>query len=216
MQLHADLSLPARVRTEDLEWVSSPSPGVERRMIERDGDEVARATSLVRYAPGTRFPPHRHELGEEFLVLEGVFSDENGDFPAGTYVRNPPGSQHAPHCDDGCTIFVKLRQFDLEDLESVCIDTHTAPWEAKASGVEAQRLHRFRTEHVELVRLAAGASRSVGGPDGLTELLILEGELVRDGRRETRGTWLRVPAGRHSVASAPNGALFWRKAGHVR
>lgn len=78
--------------------------------------EVARATSIVRYAPESRFAEHIHELGEEFLVLEGMFSDEHGDYGAGTYVRNPPGSSHSPYTVDGCTIFVKLRQFDPADL----------------------------------------------------------------------------------------------------
>ncbi len=83
-------------------------PGVERRMLERDGDEVARATSLVRFAPNSAFSAHRHGGGEEFLVLEGVFSDESGDFPAGTYARNPVGSRHVPSSELGCVIFVKL------------------------------------------------------------------------------------------------------------
>ena len=73
----------------------------ERRMLERDGEEVARATSVVRYAPNSSFDPHTHGGGEEFFVLDGVFSDEHGDFGPGTYVRNPPGSRHTPRQRQG-------------------------------------------------------------------------------------------------------------------
>ncbi len=124
MNINADLSQRAVVRSEELPWVESPLPGVDRRMLERDGGEVARATSIVRYAPDSAFSAHTHGGGEEFLVLEGVFSDESGDFGPGMYVRNPPGSRHAPRSGPGCTIFVKLRQMDPNDQEFVRVDTH--------------------------------------------------------------------------------------------
>ena len=81
---------------------------VERRMLDRIGEEVARTTSVVRYAPQSRFSPHTHGGGGEFLVLDGVFQDEHGDFP----IRNPPTSSHTSGSAPGCTIFVKLWQFD--------------------------------------------------------------------------------------------------------
>jgi anti-sigma factor ChrR (cupin superfamily) len=83
LKLNADFSKRAVVHAATLAWTASPVPGVERRMLDRIGDEVARATSIVRYAPRSCFPPHVHGGGEEFLVLEGVFQDEHGDFPAG-------------------------------------------------------------------------------------------------------------------------------------
>jgi anti-sigma factor ChrR (cupin superfamily) len=89
---------------------------------------VARATTIVRDAPQSRFSAHAHDRGEEFLVLDGVFADEHGIYPAGTYVRNPPGSSHAPYSDEDCTLFVKLRQFQPEDLARVVIDTNCADW----------------------------------------------------------------------------------------
>jgi anti-sigma factor ChrR (cupin superfamily) len=115
---HADQSL----------WQPSPLPGVDRRLLDRVGDEVARATSVVRYAPGSRFDAHRHGGGEEILVLDGVFSDESGDHPAGTYLRNPPGSSHAPYSQEGCVLFVKLWQFAATDTISVRLDTRSEPW----------------------------------------------------------------------------------------
>jgi quercetin dioxygenase-like cupin family protein len=129
MKINADLSQRAVVHSEELPWIDSPLPGVQRRMLERDGGEVARATSIVRYAPDSRFVPHTHGGGEEFLVLDGVFSDEHGDFGPGMYVRNPPGSRHTPRSAKGCTILVKLRQMAPEDQEHVRIDTTRAPWQ---------------------------------------------------------------------------------------
>ena len=123
MNLNSDFGTRAAVHAARLDWTPSPIPGVDRRMLDRIGDEVARATSIVRYAPHSRFAPHTHGGGEEFLVLEGVFQDEHGDYPTGTYVRNPPTSSHTPGSEPGCTIFVKLWQFDPDDRTPVRIDT---------------------------------------------------------------------------------------------
>src|SRR5215472_3143638 len=119
MLLNDDLSTRTLVHAAALDWVRSPAKGVERRMLFRIGEEKARATSIVRYAPGSRFARHGHPGGEEFLVLEGTFQDETGDFPVGTYVRNPPGTGHAPGSESGCTIFVKLWQFKANDRERI-------------------------------------------------------------------------------------------------
>jgi anti-sigma factor ChrR (cupin superfamily) len=77
MKLNADFTKRAVVHAATLGWKASPMPGVERRMLDRVGDEVARATSIVRYAPGSHFSPHVHGGGEEFLVLEGAFQGAN-------------------------------------------------------------------------------------------------------------------------------------------
>jgi hypothetical protein len=97
-------------------------------MLDRIGDEVAKATSIVRYLPGSKFKTHTHEFGEEIFVLDGVFSDETGDFPAGTYIMNPPGSSHAPHSESGCTLFVKLRHLGSDQLEREVLNTTKATW----------------------------------------------------------------------------------------
>jgi hypothetical protein len=123
MKLHADMNRKAVVHAAQLDWLASPIAGVERRMLHRLGDEVAQATSLVRYAPGSQFSAHTHSGGEEFLVLEGVFQDEHGDYPAGSYIRNPPLSRHIPGSAIGCTIFVKLWQFDPQDRRHVIVHT---------------------------------------------------------------------------------------------
>jgi hypothetical protein len=157
MKINAELGQRAVVYSEELPWVASPLPGVDRRMLERDGGEVARATSVVRYAPNSSFDAHIHGGGEEFFVLDGVFSDEHGDFGPGMYVRNPPGSRHTPGSGPGCTILVKLRQMDPGDREHVRIDTTATPWQpAPAEGMSVMPLFERGSEKVALWRLAPG------------------------------------------------------------
>lgn len=67
MRLNADFSRRAIVTPEQYQWVASPQSGVERVMLDRVGEEKARATSIVRYAPGSWFPQHPHPGGEEIL-----------------------------------------------------------------------------------------------------------------------------------------------------
>ena len=71
-------------------------PGDERMKLDRIGDEIACATSLVRYSPNSSFSPHEHASGEEIFVLGGVFGAGHGQYPAGTYIRNPIGTRHQP------------------------------------------------------------------------------------------------------------------------
>ena len=218
MRINADFSRKAAVRPEDYRWVGSPSPGVERVMLDRIGDEVARATSLVRYAPNSEFPPHVHGGGEEFLVLEGTFGDEHRRYPAGCYVRNPIGTAHAPRVGaDGCVLFVKLRQFDPGDDRAVVVETRTAKdWAECAPGLETLELHRFRGEHVSLVRAAPGtALRPVAGRGG-AEVLVLEGG-ARDADGDyPAGSWLRYPdLGRFDARAGDDGALLYLKRGHL-
>ena len=172
MDIRADLNKTAHVSAREFEWVDSPLPGVERVMLDRVGEEVAVATSIVRYAPGARFDPHGHALGEEFVVLEGVFSDEHGDFPVGSYVRNPPGTSHTPHSDPGCVIFVKLRQFDEADLTPV-----SAAIPMSLDGDVAQELYRYGDEQASYVHVPAGERFAFSASYYVRELLLISGEL---------------------------------------
>src|SRR5215470_5625042 len=176
MELNADFSRRAIVHAASLAWTPSPIAGVERRMLDRMGGEVARATSIVRYAPRSRFSPHTHGGGEEFLVLDGVFQDEHGDFPAGSYVRNPPTSSHTPRSEAGCTIFVKLWQFDPDDRAHVRLDTTGLTYSSapERAGVGVMPLFQDARENVRLERWASDAEIVLPAPSGL-ELLVLDG-----------------------------------------
>jgi hypothetical protein len=217
MELNADFSQRAAVHAAHLAWAPSPIAGVERRMLDRIGDEVARATSMVRYAPDSRFSAHTHGGGEEFLVLEGVFQDEHGDYPVGSYVRNPPDSSHTPGSQPGCVIFVKLRQFEPGDRTHVRIDTGRVPFQSvpERPGVEILRLFRDRHEDVRLERWAAGRRVEIEAPNGI-EILVLEGSFVEGGEEFTRQSWLRLPPGSSLRADAgPPGCRVWIKSGHL-
>ena len=216
MLLNTDISRRVVIDTETEPWLDSPLPGVGRRMLERDGDEVARATSIVRYAPGSRFSEHSHGLGEEFLVLEGVFSDEHGDYPAGTYVRNPPGSSHRPCSRDGCTLFVKLRQMDPEDRRFVRIDTAGAPWSpGSEQGLLVMPLHSDERESVALTKLKPGTRLERRHLPAGEEILVLEGVLEDDYGAYPKGTWLRNPPGSSHAPRSGAGCIYYTKTGHL-
>jgi anti-sigma factor ChrR (cupin superfamily) len=216
MKINADLSERAVVYSEELPWAPSPLPGVERRMLERDGEEVARATSIVRYAPNSRFDPHTHGGGEEFLVLAGVFSDEHGDFGPGMYVRNPPGSRHTPRSAAGCTILVKLRQMDPDDQEQVRIDTTTAPWQrGSVEGAGVMPLFERGSEKVALWKLAAGTRLARHEHPGGEETFVLDGVLEDELGCYPRGAWLRNPPGSSHQPFSPDGCLLYVKTGHL-
>ena len=199
MLIHADMTKRAVSFADEAQWVPSPMAGVERRMLERDGDEVARATSVVRYRPGSRFPRHEHAFGEEFLVLEGTFADEMSEYPAGSYIRNPPGSGHAPWSEDGCVLFVKLRQFHPDDRERVAIDTRSAEWfPGITRGIAVLPLHGFGSERVSLVRWAAHTHFVPHAHRGGEEIFVLAGAVEDEEGRYAAGSWLRNPAA-HSL-----------------
>ncbi len=215
--LNAEFDRRAAVHASQAPWVPSPAAGVERKMLDRVGGEVARATSLVRYAPGSHFAAHVHGGGEEFLVLEGVFQDERGDYPAGTYVRNPPTSSHTPGSEPGCTILVKLWQFDATDREQVVIDTTRGAYASVAgrTGVERLPLYQGYGETVAVERWDADTHSRLQAAGGI-ELLVLEGTLEIDGESFARHDWLRLAAGTALDARAGSaGCRFWVKSGHL-
>jgi len=217
MELNADFSQRIAVHAARTDWVNSPIPGVERKMLDRIGGEVARATSIVRYAPKSKFPPHVHGGGEEFLVLNGVFQDERGDFPEGTYVRNPPQSQHTPGSESGCMIFVKLWQFDPHDRTHQSIDTNKMTFlpQADRAGVEVIALFQDAREDVRLERWTPNANVELSVPNGI-ELLVLGGSFSEGGEIFEQYSWLRLPARGKLIARAgAKGCRIWVKSGHL-
>ena len=197
------------VRLDDISWQLSPSSGVERKMLERQAAERGHATSVVRYAPGSRFAPHVHAGGEEFLVLSGVFSDESGNFPRGSYVRNSINSKHAPHSDGGCTIFVKLCQMEERDEPQLHAVVHPELMSGRRNG--EQLLHESRRERVTIERLAEGSRQQLSG----AELLIVEGAVEIDDRRLEGQSWLRIPARERAELRALRSTLLWKKTRHL-
>jgi len=217
MNVNDDFSIPAVVDTNKLVWIQSPAAGVERKFLDRVGKEIARASSLVRYAPNSSFAPHTHDGGEEILVLDGTFSDENGDYPAGTYLRNPPNSFHSPHSKDGCTIFVKLRQFRENDSAAVRINTTAANWyPGLVNGLSVMPLHEFDGVGTALVRWAPNTIFRPHVHPGGEEILVLEGVFHDENGSYPKGTWIRSPRySKHAPFTKSEGAVIYVKTGHL-
>jgi hypothetical protein len=187
-------------------------------MLDRVGDEIARATSIVRYAHGSAFPPHVHGGGEEFLVLEGVFQDEHGDFPVDTYVRNPPQTRHSPRSEAGCVLFVKLHQFDPNDRTHVRLDAGGIPStsDARRNGVLLQSLFQDARESVRIETVAPNTSLEMGDDDGY-EMLVLAGQLNGSDESFSALSWMRLPPGDHArLTTGSEGARMWVKLGHLK
>lgn len=219
MNCNDDFSQRVLLHSDEIEWVASPMPGVDRRMLDRIGEEVARATSIVRYAPESQFSAHTHGGGEEFIVLDGVFQDEHGNFPAGSYIRNPPTTSHTPGSANGCMIFVKLWQFDKDDRTPVMIDMNKmgSVQAVGRDGVTVMPLFKDQRETVQLETWSAGSSVSIDASKG-AELLVLQGGFTTDRNEVLRKeSWLRLPIGDSlSAIAGPNGAKVWIKTRHLR
>jgi redox-sensitive bicupin YhaK (pirin superfamily) len=217
--LNSDFSRFVAMRTKSMDWQASPSRGVWRKRLDLAGDsESSRVTSLVRYDAGSHFPPHPHPDGEEILVLDGVFSDETGDYPSGSFLLNPDGFVHSPYSLEGCTLFVKLRQYGGRDRTRVIMDTRTARWHG---GLEAGSayLPLYRDMHhpelIDLVRLEEGADLKPRLQRGGAELLVLRGDLEAQGEAYEANDWIRFPAGVSLRLASRQGTEFYLKRGHL-
>jgi len=215
MKINADFSQRIVVLPGEAQWTPSPHPGVDRLMLDRIGEEVARATSFVRFAPGSAFPHHTHGGGEEIYVIDGAFEDENGVHAAGAYLRDPIGSAHAPFSPHGCTLFVKLWQFDKEDVDRVEIDTASGEWREAPEGFAIQPLHYFGGATTFLVRLDPGAtlSRTIH-PDG-EEIVVLTGACSDAEGTYPASAWIRDPGGHGQDLFSAEGCTLFVKTGHL-
>lgn len=219
--LNMDFSKRVVVNTADEEWVASPRAGVWRKPLAREEAEQGHATSIVRYDAGASFSVHDHPLGEEILVLEGVFSDETGDYPAGTYLRNPEGFRHAPFSKEGCVILVKLHQFQEGDSTHICLETRSSlengrvQWLPGHGNLQVLALHHFGTESVALVRWPVGEKFQPHVHVGGEEIYVISGEFIDEHGRYPAGTWIRSP---HMSSHNPYvevETLIWVKVGHL-
>jgi len=216
VKINDDLSERVVIDTDQLDWTETRMPGVHRRMLDRDGAEAGRATTIVRFAADSYFDPHEHAGGEEFLVLEGVFSDQYGDFGPGMYVRNPIGSKHKPHTVDGCTIFVKLWQMAPADQEFVRKESQKSEWlPGLVDGLSVMPLHEHGTEHVALVKWAPGTVFKPHSHFGGEEILVLDGVFEDEHGRYPKGTWIRSPHASVHHPFSNEGCTIFVKTGHL-
>ncbi len=212
--LNMDFTQRVVIDSTSMEWSASPKLGVWRKPLAREDAEHGHATSIVRYDPGASFSEHGHPLGEEILVLEGTFSDESGDYPAGTYFRNPEGFRHAPFSEQGCVLLVKLHQFQPDDRSHVQIDTNSAAWLPGEGNLQVLPLHEFGTESVALVKWPAGERFHAHSHFGGEENYIISGELIDEYGRYPAGSWIRSPHLSRHQPYVEQDTLIWVKVGY--
>ena len=217
-QINDDLSERASMHTAKMEWTPSPSDTVWRKRLHLVGEpESGQVTSVVRFAPDAEFSAHDHPGGEEILVLEGVFSDERGDWSAGSYLLNPEGFRHHPSSSEGCLLFVKLRQYGGVGRDSVALETADFEDErGAAEGVTRRWLYRDDSfpdsMRIETWSAASSIDESF---EGGVELFVLDGAFEESGECFEAGSWLRLPLGSHMLAETEDGCVVYLKAGGV-
>ena len=215
MNINIDYSKRVVINHHDLPWIKSPDLGVERRLLERLGDEVAKATSIVRYQPDSKFQIHTHDFGEEIFVLDGIFSDETGNYPAGTYIMNPPGSSHTPFSESGCTLFVKLRYLGSDQVEREVVDTKTAPWyQGMVSGLHVMPLMKQGSGST-LVQWAPQTYFNPHRHYGGEEIFVVDGVFEDENGRYPSGSWIRSPHMSLHKPFSKEGCTIFVKTGHL-
>lgn len=216
--INGDLGERVAVDTAAMEWTASPSGTVWRKRLHLVGPpESGQVTSLVRYEPASAFPAHDHPDGEEILVLEGGFSDEHGDWPAGTYLLNPEGFRHEPFSRDGCLLLVKLRQYPGRDRHHVVLATDELDWQPGAAPyVDVKPLYAQQgyADTVHLERWQHGAELGpVRYPEGV-EIFVIDGEFTDENGEHRMRSWLRLPPGAtHTPVTAGGCTLYVKRGG---
>ena len=217
MDVNADFSKRVMLHSDKIEWEKSPMAGVDRRRLDRIDNEADRVTTIVRYAPESHFSPHVHTGGEEFIVLEGIFEDDYGNWPTGSYIRNPPTSKHQPGSKDGCVIFVKLAQFNPDDRTFVHADIAKlgSVEDRNREGVKVSPLFKDANEEVRVEYWDANTEVTLN-TEGGAELLVLQGGFAEGDDDLRQHSWLRLPDGYQiNAVTGVNGAQVWIKTGHL-
>ena len=194
--INADLNQQVVIDTANMEWQPSPSGTVWRKPLYREGGEFGPVTSIVKYDAGGKFRTHSHPQGEEIFVLEGEFCDDHGRYPAGTYLLNPDGTQHAPYSDQGCILLVRLRQYDGEDRKQVLINTNETSWhQGIVEGLTVLPLYSQMDypENMALVRWQPETYFPQHTHPGGEEIFVIEGTFEDDHGVYPQGTWIRSP-----------------------
>lgn len=213
--LNMDFAQRICIKPDQQTWVSSPADGVARVHLEREAEETGHTTSFVSFSPDSYFPQHTHTQGEELFVLEGVFSDENGDYPTGSYIRNPPGSTHAPFTKQGCKLFVKLDQFQKEDIQQITLKPEDQQWRAGIGGLTVLPLHEFKGESTALVAWPKNEVFQAHTHFGGEEIVVISGTFMDEHGVYPAGTWLRSPHLSKHFPRVEEETLIYVKVGHL-
>ena len=210
-----DFAFNVCIRPEQQHWVNSPADGVSRIHLEQEYAESGHTTSFVKFNPGSYFPRHTHPMGEEIYVLEGIFSDENGDYPAGSYIRNPPNSSHKPFTKEGCTLFVKLEQFQPQDLKQVILRPQDQQWRPGIGHLKVLSLHAYESESTALVYWPKNEVFQPHTHWGGEEIIVISGCFIDEHGEYPQGTWLRSAHLSKHFPRVEEETLILVKVGHL-
>jgi len=213
--LNMDFSKAVCLRPDQQKWVKSPADGVSRIHLEREAKESGHTSSFVKFSPGSHFPAHSHPQGEEIYVLDGVFSDEQGHYPAGSYIRNPPGSQHKPFTEEGCTLFVKLDQFQSDDTTAVVIKPDDQQWRSGIGNLKVLSLHAHNTESTALVFWPQDEVFQTHTHWGGEEIVVIRGRFIDEHGDYPTGSWIRSPHKSTHFPRVEEETLILVKVGHL-
>lgn len=215
IRLNMDFHKPVSVLPANYEWIPSPADGVSRVPLERLSAESGHKTSFVRFSSDSYFPAHAHPLGEEIYVLEGVFSDQYGDYPAGTYLRNPPGSNHRPFTKEGCTLFVKLDQFHPDDTDKIVLRPQDQQWRPGIGNLKVSALHNYGTQSTALVFWPANEVFQPHVHWGGEEIVVIKGAFIDEFGEYPAGSWIRSPHMSEHFPRVEEETLIMVKVGHL-
>ena len=232
MNLNMNFSQRCVVDSLSLPWQTADSPLTKQRWIERadeandqgnaQGVGAMRSTRILQYAPGATLNATHQSVEEEILVLAGRFSDDQGDYGPGLFLKNPPGLSSARLSEVGCTLFVKQRQPgkttnpDASNSARVAVDTVNATWRpGLVAGLSVLPLHEFGTEHTAMVRWAPETWFSPHRHYGGEEIYVLEGVFEDEHGRYPAGTWIRSPHLSQHQPFSREGCLILVKVGHL-
>jgi anti-sigma factor ChrR (cupin superfamily) len=216
MQLNIDFERVVVTNTVELPWQLLYEEGVAQRLLEKVGTKLPRTTSIIRYLAGASIPSHAYGQGEEMIVLEGEYSDEFGVYPAGTYIKNPTGTQRTSITKIGCVLFVKQGHLQQDDTERVVIDVQNSPWrQGMVAGLRVMPLSEFKGEHSALVRWQPGTVFNAHRHWGGEEIYVLEGIFEDEFGRYPKGTWLRNPHMSQHAPFSQEGCTIFVKVGHL-
>lgn len=205
----------AQYRLNAMDWQTSRADGLSRIPLEREAAESGHTTSFVKFESNSYFPRHSHPQGEELYVIEGVFSDEKGDYPAGIYIRNPPGSNHKPFTKEGCTLFVKLDQFQHDDAKQVVIKPEDRSWGDGIGNLKVMPLHAFNTESTALVWWPKNEVFQKHTHFGGEEVLVIKGKFIDEHGEYKTGSWIRSPHMSSHFPRVEEETLIMVKVGHL-
>ncbi len=215
MKINSDLSQRVVIQPSTLPWITSPSAGVQYRVLECGDDDRSRATSIIQYSPGASLNSIC-EFGEEIVVLDGVLSDASVKYSKGDYIKSPPGSSHAYESESGCLLFVKRQHLEIEDDQCMLVHTASHPWyQGLVDGLSVMPLSEFGTQHTALVRWAPGTRFNAHRHYGGEEIYVLDGVFEDEFGAYPAGTWMRSP---HLSAHCPYslaGCTILVKTGHL-